>query len=36
MMVVEVVVEWGDSDTELMEPLQRLLDQCRGAKQLSK
>ena len=32
----EVVVEWGDSDTELIEPLQRLLDQCRGAKQLSK
>ncbi|KIJ51351.1 hypothetical protein M422DRAFT_26769 [Sphaerobolus stellatus SS14] len=32
----EVVVEWGDSDTEVIEPLQRLLDQCRGAKQLSK
>ncbi|KAF8526013.1 dynein associated protein-domain-containing protein [Hysterangium stoloniferum] len=32
----DVVVEWGDSDIELIEPLQRLLDQCRGAKQISK
>ncbi|KAF8589530.1 hypothetical protein K439DRAFT_1332697 [Ramaria rubella] len=32
----DVVVEWGDSDTELMEPLQRLLDQYKGAKLISK
>ncbi|GJJ08433.1 hypothetical protein Clacol_002649 [Clathrus columnatus] len=32
---VDVIVEWGQSDTTLMEPMQRLLDQCRAAKQVS-
>lgn len=33
---IDVVVEWGESVAEIIEPLQRLLDQCRGVKQLSK
>ncbi|KAF8518210.1 dynactin [Gautieria morchelliformis] len=32
----DVLVEWGDSDAGLIEPLQRLLDQCKSAKLISK
>lgn len=33
---LDVIVEWDESDTKLMGPLQHLLDQCRVAKQVSK
>ena len=35
-LVADVLVEWGESDTELIEPLQQLLNQCKSAKLISK